>query len=127
MPDAAVGKLDEQPDEEHAFGPTASLVAEWMRLRCLPIPPDLTAGHACPGRPKKGEPCSLATGGAGAGSPGVSKGSAAAAAETYIDPRAMVEVSRMNSLFCIRRWQKVDQAGLGCYSRIASKAKNGVR
>ena len=37
MPDAAVGKLDEQPDEEHAFGPTAPLVAEWMRLRCLPI------------------------------------------------------------------------------------------
>ena len=33
MPDAGVVTLEEQPDEEHAFGPAASLVAEWRRLR----------------------------------------------------------------------------------------------
>ena len=33
MPDAGVVTLEEQPDEEHAFGPAATLVAEWRRLR----------------------------------------------------------------------------------------------
>ncbi|MCY3691916.1 MAG: hypothetical protein OXH30_07945, partial [Chloroflexi bacterium] len=33
MPDAGVVTLEEQPDEEHAFGPAAVLVAEWRRLR----------------------------------------------------------------------------------------------
>ena len=33
MPDAGVVTLVEQPDEEHAFGPAAALVAEWRRLR----------------------------------------------------------------------------------------------
>ena len=33
LPDAGVITLEEQPDEEHAFGPTASLVAEWRSLR----------------------------------------------------------------------------------------------
>ena len=33
MPDAGVVTLDEQPDEAHAFGPAAPLVAEWRRLR----------------------------------------------------------------------------------------------
>ena len=33
MPDAGVVTLGEQPDEEHAFGPAASLVAEWRELR----------------------------------------------------------------------------------------------
>jgi len=33
MPDAGVVTLEEQPDEEHAFGPAAALVAEWRRLR----------------------------------------------------------------------------------------------
>ncbi|MYC33284.1 MAG: hypothetical protein F4X64_08920 [Chloroflexi bacterium] len=33
MPDAGVVTLEEQPDEEHAFGPAAPLVAEWRRLR----------------------------------------------------------------------------------------------
>ena len=33
MPDAGVVTLEEQPDEEHAFGPAAGLVAEWRQLR----------------------------------------------------------------------------------------------
>ena len=33
MPDAGVVTLEEQPDEAHAFGPAAPLVAEWRRLR----------------------------------------------------------------------------------------------
>ncbi len=33
LPDAGVVTLEEQPDEEHAFGPAASLVAEWRALR----------------------------------------------------------------------------------------------
>jgi len=33
MPDAGVVTLEEQPDEEHAFGPAAHLVAEWRQLR----------------------------------------------------------------------------------------------
>ena len=33
MPDAGVVTLEEQPDEEHAFGPAAPLVAEWRGLR----------------------------------------------------------------------------------------------
>ena len=33
MPDAGVVTLEEQPDEEHAFGPAAPLVAEWRQLR----------------------------------------------------------------------------------------------
>jgi len=33
MPDAGVVTLEEQPDEEFAFGPAAQLVAEWRRLR----------------------------------------------------------------------------------------------
>ena len=33
LPDAGVVTLEEQPDEEHAFGPAAELVAEWRALR----------------------------------------------------------------------------------------------
>ena len=33
MPDAGVVTLQEQPDEEHAFGPAAPLVAEWRGIR----------------------------------------------------------------------------------------------
>ena len=33
MPDAGVVTLEEQPDETHAFGPAAPLVAEWRRLQ----------------------------------------------------------------------------------------------
>ena len=33
MPDAGVVTLEEQPDEAHAFGPAAPLVAEWRKLR----------------------------------------------------------------------------------------------
>ena len=33
LPDAGVVTLEEQPDEERAFGPAAPLVAEWRRLR----------------------------------------------------------------------------------------------
>ena len=33
MPDSGVLTLEEQPDEEHAFGPAAPLVAEWRRLQ----------------------------------------------------------------------------------------------
>ena len=33
LPDAWVVTLEEQPDEEHAFGPAAALVAEWRALR----------------------------------------------------------------------------------------------
>ena len=33
LPDAGVVTLEEQPDEEHAFGPAAALVAEWRALR----------------------------------------------------------------------------------------------
>ena len=33
MPDAGVVTLEEQPDEEFAFGPAAALVAEWRHLR----------------------------------------------------------------------------------------------
>ena len=33
MPDAGVVTLEEQPDDAHAFGPAASLVAEWRKLR----------------------------------------------------------------------------------------------
>ena len=33
LPDAGVVTLEEQPDEEHAFGQAASLVAEWRGLR----------------------------------------------------------------------------------------------
>ena len=33
LPDAGVVTLDEQPDDEHAFGPAAPLVAEWRRVR----------------------------------------------------------------------------------------------
>ena len=33
LPDAGVVALEEQPDEEHAFGPAAALVAEWRELR----------------------------------------------------------------------------------------------
>ena len=33
MPDAGVVTVEVQPDEDHAFGPAAPLVAEWRRLR----------------------------------------------------------------------------------------------
>ena len=33
MPDAGVVTLEEQPDEEHAFGPAAPLVTEWREVR----------------------------------------------------------------------------------------------
>ena len=33
LPDACVVKMDEQPDEDHALGPAAPLVAEWRRIR----------------------------------------------------------------------------------------------
>lgn len=33
MPDAGVVTLESQPDEQHAFGPAAGLVAEWRELR----------------------------------------------------------------------------------------------
>ena len=33
LPDAGVVTLEEQPDEEHAFGPAAPLVAEWRMIR----------------------------------------------------------------------------------------------
>ena len=33
MPDAGVIALEVQPDEEHAFGPAAALVAEWREVR----------------------------------------------------------------------------------------------
>ena len=33
IPDAGVVTLELQPDEEHAFGPAAALVAEWRELR----------------------------------------------------------------------------------------------
>ena len=33
MPDAGVVTLEEQPDEEHAFGPATPRVAEWRRLQ----------------------------------------------------------------------------------------------
>ena len=33
MPDAGVVTLEDQPDEEFAFGPAAALVAEWRQLR----------------------------------------------------------------------------------------------
>jgi len=33
MPDAGVVTLEEQLDEDFAFGPAAALVAEWRRLR----------------------------------------------------------------------------------------------
>lgn len=33
LPDAGVVTLEEQPDEEHAFGPAAPLVAEWREVR----------------------------------------------------------------------------------------------
>ena len=33
MPDPGVVTLEQQPDEEHAFGPPAPLVAEWRRLQ----------------------------------------------------------------------------------------------
>jgi len=32
LPDAGVVTLEEQPDEEHAFGPAVPLVAEWRRV-----------------------------------------------------------------------------------------------
>ena len=40
LPDAGVVTLEEQPDEEHAFGPAAPLVTEWRRLRTGPDPSD---------------------------------------------------------------------------------------
>ena len=33
LPDTGVVTLKEQPDEEHAFGPAAPLVAEWRQMR----------------------------------------------------------------------------------------------
>ena len=42
LPDAGVVTSEEQPDEEHAFGPAAPLVAEWRGLR--------TGGEASGGR-----------------------------------------------------------------------------
>ena len=33
LPDAGVVTLEEEPDEEHAFGPATPLVAEWRELR----------------------------------------------------------------------------------------------
>ena len=33
LPDAGVVTLEEQPDETHAFGPAAPMVAEWRQLR----------------------------------------------------------------------------------------------
>ena len=35
LPDAGVITLEEQPEEEHAFGPAAALVAEWRELRAI--------------------------------------------------------------------------------------------
>ena len=35
LPDAGVVTLEEQPDERHAFGPAAPLVAEWRGLRSV--------------------------------------------------------------------------------------------
>ena len=39
LPDAGVVTLEEQPDEEHAFGPAAPLVAEWRKLRAGGVQP----------------------------------------------------------------------------------------
>ena len=33
LPDSGVVTLEEQPDEAHAFGPAAEMVAEWRRIR----------------------------------------------------------------------------------------------
>ena len=39
MPDAGLVTVEPQPDEEHAFGPAAGLVAEWRNLRTEPTQP----------------------------------------------------------------------------------------
>ena len=39
LPDAGLVTVDPQPDEEHAFGPAAALVAEWRDLAHRPTQP----------------------------------------------------------------------------------------
>ena len=46
LPDAGIVTLEEQPDEEHAFGPAASLVAEWRELRTGTEPSDTRIDRA---------------------------------------------------------------------------------
>ena len=119
MPNAGVGTLEEQPDEEHAFGPAAPLVKEWRQLRVggepvggrvdrakarvrrweleaemlrdfhLTLPPETEPA----GRREKGGPCAVATGGAVAGWPGVEPGQEAAVVEAVADIGPVAEVA----------------------------------
>ena len=60
LPDAGVVTLDEQPDEQHAFGPAAPLVAEWRSLRTgvkLPAAGSTGPGLRCAGGSWR-SPCS---------------------------------------------------------------------
>ena len=121
MLDAGVVTLEEQPDEEHAFGQAAPLVKEWRELRVggdqmagrvdqgraavrrwelevemlrdfrLTLPPE-THPH---GRRESGGPCSLAAGRPGGGPPGVGPGQADATVEAGADPGIVAEVGVM--------------------------------
>ena len=53
MPDAGVVTLEEQADEEYAFGPAAPLVKEWRQLR---------VGGGRPGGPGQGQSAPVGTG-----------------------------------------------------------------
>ena len=119
LPDAGVVTLEEQPDEEHAFGPAAPLVAEWRGLRTadgttgsrvdrasaavrrwelevamigdfgLTLPPGTEPLDAS----RREDHLTLATGGAGGSPKGVVQGQAAALAEKSAHTGRVVEVA----------------------------------
>lgn len=49
LPDAGVVTIEQQPEEDHAFGPAASLVAEWRALRAGGIRPRSRVDRASAG------------------------------------------------------------------------------
>ena len=99
LPDDGVVTLEEQPDEEHAFGPAAVLVAEWRALRTggdatgsrvdrarargAPVgvgdsdaprlPPDIAPGDGAAGRGEKDGPPAVAHGSPGGGPRGTGR------------------------------------------------------
>ena len=118
LPDAGVVTLEEQSDEEHAFGPAVPLVTEWRPLRhgdetagsrvdraragtrrweletelLRGLSPDVAAGDGASDPSWKGRPPPLALGRPGRGTRGTGRSEAGAHPATHIHPWPVVEV-----------------------------------
>ena len=107
LPDAGVVTLEEQSDEEHAFGPAAQLVTEWQPGRpgqgrdaqmevgdgvAAGLSPDIAAGDGASDPSWKGRPPPLALGRPSRGTRGTGRSEAGAHPATHIHPWPVVEI-----------------------------------